>query len=87
MDEIEMPQKVFCLHQKLIKENQNQNLKKALKRESKIKKLKRLLKLKKKEKNIKNELFKEYFTNYENPSDMSKKLRDTGGKKKKIKYI
>ena len=26
-------------------------------------------------------MLKEYFTNYENPSEMSKKLRDTGGKK------
>ena len=26
-------------------------------------------------------MFKEYFTNYENPSEMSKKLRDTGRKK------
>ena len=43
--------------------------------------MKRLLKLKKKERNIKNELFKEYFTNHQNPNDMYKKLHDTGGKK------
>ena len=32
-----------------------------------------------KEKNINNELFKEYFTNYQDPSDMYKKLRETEG--------
>ena len=29
------------------------------------------------EKNIKKKLFKEYFTNYQSPSDMYKKLRET----------
>ena len=32
-----------------------------------------------KKKNINNELFKEYFTNYQNPSDMYKKLREAEG--------
>ena len=31
------------------------------------------------EKNINNELFKEYFINYQNPSDMYKKLREAKG--------
>ena len=39
-----------------------------------------MLKLKKEEKNIKNLLFKHYFTNYQNPSDMYKKLCETKGK-------
>ena len=42
--------------------------------------MKRLLKLKKKKK-TKTELFKEYFTNHQNPNDMYKKLRNTEGKK------
>ena len=33
------------------------------------------------EKNIDNKLFKEYFTNYQNPSDMYKKLRMTEGRR------
>ena len=41
--------------------------------------MKRLLKLKKKKK-TKNNL-KNYFINYQSPSDMYKKLRDTEGKK------
>ena len=32
-----------------------------------------------KEKNINNKLFKEHFTNYQSPSDMYKKLRETEG--------
>ena len=32
-------------------------------------------------------LFKNYFTNYQSPSDMYKTLRDTGSKKVRIKYI
>ena len=39
----------------------------------------------KEEKNIDNKLFKNYFTNYQSPSDMYKKLRKTEGKKKKMK--
>ena len=42
--------------------------------------MKGLLKLKKEEKNINNELFKYYFINYQKPSDMYKKLRETKGK-------
>ena len=45
----------------------------------------RLLKLKRKknseEKNINDSLFKCYFSKYQNPSDMYKKLRETNGKK------
>ena len=33
------------------------------------------------EKNINNKLFKEYFTNYQIPSDMYKKIRETAGAK------
>ena len=47
--------------------------------------MKRLLKIKKK-KNIKNNLFKKYFTNYQSPSDMYKKLCDTEGKKMRIEH-
>ena len=37
----------------------------------------------KEEKNINNELFKEYFTNYQSPSDMYKKLRKTESERNK----
>ena len=36
---------------------------------------------------MKNGLFKEYFTNYQSPSDMYKKLRDTGGKNEDQVYL
>ena len=40
-----------------------------------------MLKLKNKKKNINNKLFNYYFSKYQNPSDMSKKLRETKDKK------
>ena len=47
----------------------------------------RIAEIKKEEKNIKKLLFKHYFTKYQNPIDIYKKLRETKGKKMKIKYI
>ena len=41
----------------------------------------RIVEIKKEEKNINNKLFKYYFSKYQNPSDMYKKLRETKGKK------
>ena len=41
----------------------------------------RIAEIEEEEKNIDNELFKEYFTNYRNPSDMYKKLYMTEGKR------
>ena len=46
---VKMVKKILFLHQKLTKENQNQNLKKAMQKEY-IEEEKRLLKLKKKKK-------------------------------------
>ena len=40
---------------------------------------KRIAEIKKEEKDINNKLFKEYFTNYQNPSNMYKKLCMTEG--------
>ena len=40
-----------------------------------------MLKLKEKKKNISNKLFKEYFTSYQSPSDMYKKLHETEGRR------
>ena len=47
----------------------------------------RIAEIEEEEKNINNELFKKYFTDYRSPSDMSKKLRETEGKRRRIKYI
>ena len=44
-------------------------------------KTEKIAEIKKEEKNIKNNLLKNYFSNYESPSDMYKKLHDTKGKK------
>ena len=41
----------------------------------------RIAEIEEEEKNINNELFKKYFTDYQSPSDMYKKLRETEGKK------
>ena len=43
----------------------------------------RIAEIKEEEKNIRNELFKQYFTDYRGPSDMYKKLRKKEDKKKK----
>ena len=40
----------------------------------------KIAEIKKQEKEINNLLFKHYFTDYKNPSDMYKKLRETEGK-------
>ena len=47
----------------------------------------RIAEIKKEEKNINNKLFNYYFSKYQNPSDMYKKLLETKGKKMKIKCI
>ena len=47
----------------------------------------RICEIKKEEKNINNKLFNYYFSKYQNPSDMYKKLLETKGKKMKIKCI
>ena len=39
----------------------------------------KIAEIEREEKNINNELFKEYFTNYQSPSNMYKKLRETEG--------
>ena len=44
---------------------------------------KRIAEIEKREKNIDNELLKSYFTNYQSPSDMYKKLRKTKGERNK----
>ena len=47
----------------------------------------RTAEIKKEEKNINNKFFNYYFSKYQNPSDMQKKLLKTKGKKMKINYI
>ena len=47
----------------------------------------RVAEIKREEENINNLVFKYYFSKYQNPSDMYKKLRKTKGKKIKVKYI
>ena len=43
------------------------------------------MKLKKKEKNMNNKLFKDYFTIYQSPSDMYKKLGMTEGTRNEVR--
>ena len=55
--------------------------------EESVKLRRRIYEIEEEKKNINTELFKKYFTDYRSPSDMSKKLRETEGKKRRIKYI
>ena len=76
-----MLKNIFSLHQKLIKKSEESISKRVKLKNEKI------AEIKKEEKNMDYKLFKNYFTNYQSPSDMYKTLRDTGGKKVRIKYI
>ena len=55
-----MLKKIFSLHQKLVKENQNRDLQKALQKGQ----YGMVAEIEKEEKNIDNELLKKYFTDY-----------------------
>ena len=59
----------FRFHQKLMKEDQNQN---PIAKRLHLRR-KKIAEIEEEEKNINNELFKKYFTNYRSPSDMYKK--------------
>ena len=74
---IKMLKKIFSQHEKLVKENQNRGLQKALQEGQ----YGMVAEIEKEEKNIDNELLKKYFTDYESPSSMYIKLRKTEGKK------
>ena len=68
------------MHQKLIKGKSKPKTEESIAQWVKLKNNK-IAEIKKEEKNINNLLFKYYFTNYQNPSDMYKKLRETKGKR------
>ena len=74
-----MFKKNFSLHQKLIKKSETKT-EESIAERVKLKN-KKIAEIKKEEKNINNLLFKHYFTDYQNPSDMYKKLRETKGKR------
>ena len=71
---IKVLKKIFSFHQKLIKKNQNQNLKKSIAERVKLKN-ETIAEIKKEKKTYK--LFNEYFINYQSPRDMYKKLLST----------
>ena len=73
-----MLKNIFSLHQKLIKKSEP-NTEESISKRVKLKNEK-IAEIKKEEKNIENELFKYYFINYQKPSDMYKKLRETKDK-------
>ena len=74
-----MFKKNFSLHQKLIKKSETKT-EESIAERVKLKN-KKIAEIKKEEKNINNLLFKYYFTNYQNPSDIYEKLRETKGKR------
>ena len=77
---IKMLKIFFIVLQKLIKENQNQSLKKSLQRGQNLEDKNSIQLIKKKE-NINNELFSHYFDHL-NPVIMFKRLRDGSDEKK-----
>ena len=72
-----MLKNIFSLHQKLIKKSEP-NTEESISKRVKLKNEK-IAEIKKEEKNINNLLFKHYFINSQNPSDMCQKLRETKG--------
>ena len=79
-DYIKNAQKDFQLASKVDKGKSELKFEKSIAGRVKLKSEK-IAEIKKEEKNIKNNLLKNYFSNYESPSDMYKKLHDTKGKK------
>ena len=76
-----MFKKNFSLHQKLIKKSETKT-EESIAERVKLKN-KKIAETEKEGKNLNNLLFKYYFINYQIPSDMYKKLRETKGKRKK----
>ena len=77
LDYNKMLKKIFRLHQKLIKETQTEECiagRTKLRRE-------RIAEIKREEENINNLAFQYYFSKYQNPNDMYKKLRETKAKR------
>ena len=83
---IKILKKKFQLTSKVDQGKSETKLEKSIAERVKLKNEK-IAEIKKEEKNMDYKLFKNYFTNYQSPSDMYKTLRDTGGKKVRIKYI
>ena len=70
---------LFYRASKVDKRKSEPKIEKSLAERVKLKNNK-IAEIRKEEKNIKNKLFKHYFINYQKPSDMYKKLRETKGK-------
>ena len=73
-------QNVFHRASKVDKGKSEPNIEESIAERVKLKN-NNISEIKKEEKNISNLLFKHYFTDYQNPSDMYKKLRETKGKR------
>ena len=79
--------KVFALASKVDKEKSEPKPKESIAKMAQLSR-RQIAEIEEEEKKINNKLFKEYFTNYQSPSDMYKKLREAEGEKKmRIKYV
>ena len=79
--------KVFALVSKVDKEKSEPKPKESIAKMAQLRR-RQIAEIEEEEKKINNKLFKEYFTNYQSPSDMYKKLREAEGEKKmRIKYV
>ena len=76
-------QKKFPLRSKVDKGKSVPKKTIVIKESVKLRRRRRIAEIKEEEKNIRNELFKQYYTDYRSPSDIYKKLSKTEGKRKK----
>ena len=81
LDYIKETQKVFALASKIDKGKSEPKPEESIAKRVRLRREK-ITEIEKEEQNINNKLFKEYFTNYQSPSDVhKKKIRETEGKK------
>ena len=78
LDYNKMAEKTFARASKVDKGKSESKLEESIGKRVKLRR-ERIAEIEGEEKNINNKLFKEYFTNYQSPSDMYKKLHETEG--------
>ena len=78
LDYNKMAEKTFARASKVDKGKPESKLEESIGKRVKLRR-ERIAEIEGEEKNINNKLFKEYFTNYQSPSDMYKRLHETEG--------
>ena len=78
LDYNKMAEKTFARASKVDKGKPESKLEESIGKRVKLRR-ERIAEIEGEEKNLNNKLFKEYFTNYQSPSDMYKRLHETEG--------